>query len=176
MEKTNPDCPICRAITGDAKKVYEDDKVVAMLPENPCTAGHIIVVTKDHHPIIQEVPDPIVAHAFQVASKMSTVVFEQLGAHGTNLFVRNGIPAGQEFAHFMIHVIPRRENDGIPITWQPAEASEEQLSTMELQLKEEASGIGAFEQEKEGPIEIKKEEQVISGEEDYRIKHLNRMP
>ncbi len=176
--KTNPSCPICRAISGQdrAKKIYEDDKVVALLSDTPCTVGHVMVASKDHHPIIQEVPDPVVAHIFKVASKISSVVFEQLGAHGTNLLVRNGIPAGQEFAHFMVHVVPRRENDGLPIKWQPMEVSDEQLSTLELQLKEQASGMGAFEKEKQKPIEIKKEENVMAGDEDYRIRHLNRLP
>lgn len=176
QQKTNPDCALCRAIKEGSKKVYEDDKVVAMLSETPCTPGHVVIAPKNHSPIIEEVPDPVVAHAFQVANKLSTVIFEQLGAHGTNIFVQNGVSAGQELPHFTVNVIPRRENDNLPIQWQPTEVPEDQLSTLELQIKEESKNIGAFEQEKQAPIEVKKEEQVISGEEDYRIKHLKRLP
>ena len=44
---------------------------------------------------------------------ISNAVLRSLGVQGTNIIVQNGIAAGQKAQHFMVHVIPRKERDGI---------------------------------------------------------------
>ncbi|GEM_PF-499414 len=158
------ECHLCETIAGKRKgwKVYEDKKIVALLSEIPASAGHVIIMPKEHYPILESVPDYVVAHAFNVANKISVALFEALGAQGTNIIVNNGTAAGQEFAHLMIHVIARRQNDGMNFQWQPRQLTEEQMSTVELTIKEQTKNIGAFEKEKPKPIELEKKPVTIT--------------
>ncbi|MCX8147195.1 MAG: HIT domain-containing protein [Candidatus Woesearchaeota archaeon] len=174
----NKDCRFCKMIFDkNTSKLYEDEKVVAMLEENPAAYGHVLVMPKEHYPIIEMVPDFIVSHAFAIANKISVALFESLHAHGTNIIVNNGIAAGQESAHFMINVIPRREKDGLNFQWAPKQLTEEEMSTVELQLKEEAKAIGNFQKEKQKPIEItEKPRKIESSEENYLFKRVRRIP
>ena len=107
-------CEICELIkTGKLKKLYEDRNIIAVLSPRPSVNGHIWLMPKNHYTIIEQVPDYIVAHLFNMANKISVSLFEALGAEGTNLIVQNGIAAGQKYSHFMIDMIPRSSNDGL---------------------------------------------------------------
>ncbi len=172
-------CIICDIISGDipAKKIYEDNEIVAILDFNGANPGHSFVIPKEHIPILEQIPSNLVGKLFNAANKVSSAIFETLKVQGTNIFVTNGIAAGQKVAHFMINIIPRKENDGINLQWQPKQLSEEEASTIELKLKEEISNTKVGEspkikQEKESePIPEK-----ISDEENYLIKQLRRIP
>ena len=62
--------------------------------------------------------------------------------------------------------------------WQPKQLSEEEMSTVELKLKDECKNIGAFEKEKPKPKELPRPEEVKEAEEEinYLLKQLKRMP
>jgi len=152
------DCNICTFIKNKRNLLYEDELVYAMLPEKPITLGHIFVVPKKHYPIIEQVPDYEIAPLFKIANKLSSVLFETLKIQGTNMIIQNGIAAGQKHAHFIINIIPRKENDNLKLEWKPKQLSEEEMSTAELKLKDQTHNIGGF---------IK---------ENYLIKQLHRIP
>src|SRR3989338_7937476 len=136
-------CLVCQIVEGNvpSKKVFEDDSLLAVLDINGANPGHCFIMPKEHYPIIEQVPDKEIGKIFNVANKISSAVFETLQAQGTNIFVANGIPAGQTVAHFMVNVIPRFEKDGINLQWQPRQLDEEALSTVELKLKAQAKNI-----------------------------------
>jgi len=139
----------------------------------------VLVLPKEHVMIIEQMHDYDIAEIFQKVNKISTAVFESLGAHGTNIIVQNGVAAGQSSSHLMIHVIARREGDGIDFAWQPKQMSEEEMSTVELKLKEFTKNIGGFEKRPAKPIELKTEIKKIKEdekEENYMIKQLQRIP
>src|SRR3989338_4382063 len=151
-----------------------------VLDVNGANAGHCFVMPKNHYPIIEQVPDTEIGKMFQVSNKISTAIFESLGAQGTNVFVANGIPAGQTVAHFMINVIPRKENDGIGLQWVPKQLSEEEMSTVELKLKENMQGVAVESLvKKEMPkahAEMPKPFISDEGEEDYFMNQLRKIP
>lgn len=172
-------CLVCQIVGNrvPSKKIYEDDFVIAVLDVNGANPGHCFVIPKTHYPIIEQVPDAEVGRLFQVSNKISTAIFDSLGAQGTNIFVANGIPAGQTVAHVTINVIPRKENDGINLQWQPRQLSEEEMSTVELKLKDQAKNIGRFETEaKPAKIAAPKLAQVSEEEEEYFSRQLERLP
>ncbi len=180
MSKEN--CDMCQFIADHEKRskylVYEDEDIVAMLAPKPANIGHILIIPKEHYPIIENVPDPLVAHCFFIANKLSSAVFESLNVHGTNILVQNGISAGQTSAHFMVHVIGRFENDGINMNWQPKQVADEEMNTIVLQLSSFTNNIGSFEKEKEKPVNIDDDKKIISdeGKENYLIKSMIRIP
>ena len=158
-------CEICEIIKSKKGKLYEDDKIIAFIAPRPCTAGHVMIAPKEHHPILEQIPDFIVGEMFAKANKISMATFETIGAEGTNLLMQNGIAAGQKHNHAVLHVIPRRENDGLNLLWKPRQLSEEEMSTVELKVKKETEGVGAFEQEEEKPVEEEKPEKIETGPE-----------
>ncbi|MBW2980801.1 HIT domain-containing protein, partial [Candidatus Woesearchaeota archaeon] len=143
-------CILCQIVKGKipAKKVYEDDDILAILDINGANIGHCFVMPKKHYPIFEQVPDYEIGKLFKVANAVSSAIFDTLKIEGTNIFVSNGVVAGQTVAHFMINVIPRNEGDGINLQWQSKQLNEEEMSTVELKLKEEASGRREFEEKK----------------------------
>ncbi len=168
------ECLFCGLIEKKANLLFEDEQIFVMLSPQPFAPGHVMVLPKKHAPILDAVPDLTVGSLFKVANKVGVAVFEALGSHGTNILVQNGAPAGQKHNHAAIHVIPRMENDGLQIGWSPKPAGEEDLSTMELRLKENTKSVGIFEKEKPKPIELEKPKEAAP--EDSRIKHLRRIP
>ena len=170
-------CEICELIGGRKHIVYEDEKVVAMLSTRPAAMGHILVMPKSHYSIVEQAPDYIVNHLFKIVNKISMVVFEVLKVHGTNVIVTNGVAAGQRFNHFIVNIIPRMQDDGLNFQWQPKQLTEEEMSTVELQVKEQTKNIGGFEREPEKPVEIEEKKEVLPADEDnYLTKQLRRIP
>ncbi|MBI2647578.1 HIT family protein [Candidatus Woesearchaeota archaeon] len=181
MIKTREGCLICQIIENKvpSKKIYEDDTAIVVLDFNGANPGHCFVMPKNHYPILEQVPDFEIGRLFQLSNKISMAIFESLGIHGTNIFVANGIPAGQTVAHFAINVIPRKENDGINLQWQTKQLSEEEMSTIELKLKEQTKNI-SFEKEdkktKKTKIEPPKAQFLSNEEEEYFAKQMRRVP
>ena len=170
-------CEFCEIIKSKKGKIiFEDEKAVAMLSPMPCCQGHIIVMPKEHFAIMEQVPDYIIGHLSKIVNKISMAVFDVFQARGTNILIQNGVVAGQKTNHFMIHIIPRKENDGLNFQWQPKQLNEEQMSTVEIKLKEESTEIGDFKKEEEKPIQTDREIEKIDKEENYLIKQLNRIP
>ncbi len=108
-------CIFCYIASGKvpAKKVYEDDKVYAILDKNPAAEGHILLLPKEHHEVMPQVPADIQEHLFIVAKSISQAQLAAFQAKGVTLFIANGGSAGQRAHHFMIHLIPRKEGDTV---------------------------------------------------------------
>jgi histidine triad (HIT) family protein len=160
-------CRICELIRATKNKVYEDDVVVALLHDRPASVGHMLVIPKEHAAILEQVPDQTAARMFQVANRLSSVAFDALGAMGTNILLNNGIGAGQDENHCVLHVIPRRENDNLNLQWQPHQMSDDDLSTAELQIAD------ASKPDRPQIVEETNQPQVA---EDYLLKSLRRIP
>ena len=159
------------------QKVFEDEKTVAFLNPEPANLGHIIVTPKEHFTILEQVPDFLAGHLFNVANKISTTIFETLKVHGTNIIIENGSASGQKVAHFAINIIARSENDGLGFNWPPIQVSEEDMSTTELQLKELTKNIGGFDKEEKKAITVEEKENVLdTTEEDYLMRQLRKIP
>ena len=115
LEFQKQQCIFCQIISGKipSKRIYEDDKVIAILDINPAAKGHILLLPKEHYAIMPQIPEEEVEKMFVIAKKLSQVLLKALKVSGTNIFVANGLAAGQKAQHFMIHVIPRKEGDEI---------------------------------------------------------------
>ena len=176
---TKDACLVCQIIGSKipSKKIYEDEFVMAVLDVNGSSPGHCFVMPKNHYPIIEQVPDMEIVRLFQASNRISSAIFESLGSQGTNIFVANGIPAGQTVAHFTINVIPRKENDGINLQWQPKQLNEEEISTIELKLKEQTKNMGHFEKEEKKPrVHAPKPAAFSEEEEEYFAAQMKRLP
>lgn len=178
----NKDCPICKLILDASRpKIYEDDKVVVFAQRLGAVPGQVMVVPREHYPIIELIPDNVLSDLGDIANKVSVAVFDAMGFTGTNILCSNGIPAGQKIAHCGLQIIPRRESDKFNFTWVPKQLGEEEMSTIELKLKQEAESIGgaAPPEMKRVKIESDHKPELLTGsdeEENYALKQLDRMP
>ena len=90
---------VAREIPADI--IHEDDTTLAFLDINPVQHGHLLVITKEPYPWIQDVPDDEVAHAFVVAKNLIPKLNTATGCD----YVRVSV-VGKDVPHFHIHLIP----------------------------------------------------------------------
>ena len=134
MEK----CILCQIVKGrlPSKKIYEVNEIIAVLDFNGASAGLTFVMPKEHFTIFEQVPSDIISKTFIAANKVSKTMFETLNIQGTNILVSNGVVAGQRAQHLMVHIIPRKENDGIKVFNVPhKEIDPKELKAISVVLK-----------------------------------------
>ncbi|MBS1267147.1 MAG: hypothetical protein MAG795_01119 [Candidatus Woesearchaeota archaeon] len=176
-------CQACDWIE-KSKKIYEDDKLVAILAKQPANPGHTIVIPKKHYTILEQIPDKEVQHHGIVINKITRAIFESMNIQGVSVLMQNGIAAHQKIPHFMTHIIPRMENDDVGLVWQPRQLSEEEMSTVELQLNEQTKKIETVDAKPLTKVNIDngsshKKQKVGNNQSDeinYLIKQLERIP
>ena len=56
-------CLFCRIVAGEipAVKVYEDDLVCAFLDIAPINKGHVLVIPKENHKDLEDIPPQVLA-------------------------------------------------------------------------------------------------------------------
>jgi len=108
-------CIFCQIATAKvrSRKVYEDEKVIAVLDINPASKGHVLVIPKEHYSILPQIPEEEINHLGIIAKRLSHAVLKGLKVQGTSIFIANGTAAGQRAQHFMLHIIPRNSKDGL---------------------------------------------------------------
>jgi histidine triad (HIT) family protein len=107
------DCAFCRIIAGDedAHVVFEDAVSLAFLDNRPLFHGHSLLVPRDHHRTLADLPDDLVAPLFANAQLLSVAIRDAMDATGTFVAINNVV--SQSVPHFHVHVVPRRPKDGL---------------------------------------------------------------
>ena len=106
------DCIFCKIIAGEipAKKVYEDDLMVAIEDIAPKAPLHLLLIPKKHFSNCLEMQpqdEAIVGHLFRVAGQVARE--NGLSDGGFRLVQNNGADAGQTVFHLHIHFLSGRE-------------------------------------------------------------------
>ncbi|MBE5964404.1 MAG: HIT family protein [Lachnospiraceae bacterium] len=129
-------CIFCKLANGDipTEAIYEDELVKVIFDVGPATKGHALILAKNHAANIFELDEDTAKRVFVVAKKVATAMKETFKCDGVNILQNNGEIAGQTVFHFHTHVIPRYENDGVAIEWEPGKVSPEEILEMKKQL------------------------------------------
>ncbi len=108
------DCLFCGIVAGDVPShtVYESETAYAFLDVNPLARGHTVVVPRDHHERVGDLPDEAAAGLFRAISDVVPAVEAAVDAPASTVAFNNGEEAGQEIPHTHCHVIPRFAGDG----------------------------------------------------------------
>jgi len=171
-------CEICDIVDGKtkAKKLYEDEDILAVFSPEPAVFGHAIIFPKRHFAILPQIPEDVVKRMFLVSQQLAGIIFEAVGAEGTNVMINEGVAAGQKHAHAMIHVIPRKKDDGLSFEWGQKHIPEDSMAKIQELLKVPQ------ETKVETPSEAPKEQEALKKEgvkekvKDYLLKQLRRIP
>lgn len=101
------DCLFCRIVRGDipARKVFEDDQVIAFHDINPARPMHLLVVPKRHIDSLQTVSaadEPVLGRMLAVANQLA---HENGSPDGFRVIINNGRVGGQEVPHLHAHLV-----------------------------------------------------------------------
>jgi len=109
------DCIFCKIIEGElpSDKIYEDKRCLAFLDINPINKGHVLVIPKEHHDNLINLPVDQLKDITTVVKNLSQAVVQGCGAEGFNLVLNNGKAAGQLVDHVHFHIIPRFKKDNL---------------------------------------------------------------
>ncbi len=135
------DCIFCKIVNGDipAAKVYEDEHVFAFLDISQVTKGHTLVIPKEHHKNLYELPAEAAEKVFSAVPKIANSIKDAYEPIGLNLLNNNEEPAGQSVFHYHVHIIPRYgQGDGFGAVWKTNESeySSEQLQEIANKISE----------------------------------------
>lgn len=116
-EHASEACIFCKIIKGEipSAKVYEDEKVFAFLDIAPIQKGHTLVIPKEHAKDIHSVSEESVQNIGVALKKVADAVKNGTGCGGINIMQSNGLAAGQAVWHLHFHIIPRFDDDGLPM-------------------------------------------------------------
>ncbi|MBB0243872.1 HIT domain-containing protein [Streptomyces alkaliphilus] len=114
-----PNCPFCAIVAGRAPatvmRTWSD--AIAIVPLNPVTPGHWLVIPRTHVP--DAATDPGVSAAVM---RRAAEVIAHTG-DDCNLITSIGAPATQTVFHLHLHIVPRATGDGLPLPWTPQQAT-----------------------------------------------------
>jgi histidine triad (HIT) family protein len=120
---TRVECLFCKIVAGElpSTRVYEDDRVVAIMDIFPATRGHVLVIPRAHATDVHEIAEPDLAAAASVAKLLAGRAVSGLRADGVTIMQSNGAAAWQTVFHYHVHVIPRYVGDPLVLPWRPGE-------------------------------------------------------
>ncbi len=115
LEQQKANCIFCKIVKNEipSKRVYEDEKMLALLDIRPAAKGHTLVLPTEHYPIMPLIPPETFSHLFGKSASLSGAVREGMVAERCTTFIANGAVAGQQSPHFLFHLIPREAGDGL---------------------------------------------------------------
>jgi histidine triad (HIT) family protein len=104
------DCPFCSIVAGTspATVVRHWHDAIAIVPLNPVTPGHVLVIPAEH--VEDATVDPEVT---AVVMRRSA----ELAEPPCNIITSAGAEATQSVAHLHVHIVPRRKGDGLALPW-----------------------------------------------------------
>lgn len=110
-------CTFCELIRGSAEVsiCHEDADAIAFMDIQPVNNGHVLVVPRQHHESLLDVPEELGAHLFKVTMRLANAIRQVTGCEDMNIVVNSGAAAGQDEPHYHVHIIPRRHGDGFDI-------------------------------------------------------------
>lgn len=105
------DCIFCKIVSGEAPahRLDEDERTLTILDAFPASEGHVLVLTKEHHENIHDVPIETLKVVAENAKRMACALRKALAPDGIGVYQLNGAAAGQTIGHYHMHVIPRTE-------------------------------------------------------------------
>ena len=166
--------------------LYEDSSMQMHLSSNPVAKGHIEVRPVAKANTLQELSDDDISHLFFGASYAATALFELVGAQGTNIILN------ESDDQLCVHVIARKEGDGLNFLWQPQKGNPQELSGVSKSIKDKIDYVvwardnpKDAAKAKQGPSTSTGPTQTIAQEVDeetgeekvnYLLRHLRRVP
>jgi histidine triad (HIT) family protein len=126
-------CTFCQIVTGSlaAPLVFEDETSVAFLDYRPVFPGHTLLVPKQHCETLADLPAALIQPFFANAQLLARAVEQALEAEGTFVAINNRV--SQSVPHLHVHIVPRRQGDGLRGFFWPRQAYKDPAEMEKIQ-------------------------------------------
>jgi histidine triad (HIT) family protein len=106
-------CTFCEILAGrrPAHVVLDDEVALAFLDVRPLFPGHTLLVPRDHHETLADLPTDLLEPYFARAQRLSSAMEDGLGSVGSFVAINNRV--SQSVPHLHTHVVPRTPKDGL---------------------------------------------------------------
>jgi histidine triad (HIT) family protein len=123
------DCIFCKIVKGEipSYKVYEDDEFLSFLDINPYAMGHTLIIPKKHTRWLWDIEDKEYSELMLKTKPISKALQKVFKTEWIEMVV-----AGVGVPHTHIHLLPRKEGDGLPEV--PIEQLKNQPTQKELKI------------------------------------------
>ncbi len=104
---TEADCIFCKIVAGKipARKVYEDDDMLAFHDINPVAPVHFMIIPKQHIDSLADVTDEHAGVLGRILARAGRLAREQGAADGFRTIINTGRVGRQDVYHLHIHII-----------------------------------------------------------------------
>ena len=91
--------------------VLEEAHAVAFLDHRPLFPGHCLLIPREHHETLADLPTKLLEPFFATAQLLSRAIPEAMDKPGSFVAMNNVV--SQSVPHLHVHVVPRRPKDGL---------------------------------------------------------------
>ena len=122
-----PETIFSKIIRGEipSHKVYEDEHVFAFLDIGPLSHGHTLVIPKEPAVTLDALSDDAAAALGRVLPRICRAVKKATGCEAYNVLQNNGPLAHQAVFHVHFHIIPKTEESGLGVGWEPRKLADD---------------------------------------------------
>jgi histidine triad (HIT) family protein len=137
MMASDPNCIFCKIVKGEIPsfKLYEDAETLAFMDINPVHDGHCLVIPKAHSATVFEIAPEDFAATARTAAKVAKAVKAAVPCDGFNLMQANGEGAGQSVGHLHLHIVPRKNGDGLLFNWEPKAGERDRIAAVAERIR-----------------------------------------
>jgi len=109
------ECVFCKIVKKKKKAEFkaETNNFIAVLDAHPKAEGHTLIIPKKHYVTLLDIPNILSQELIELIKDISSKILETKQGDGFNVIMNNLPPAGQAVMHAHIHLIPRKDSDGL---------------------------------------------------------------
>lgn len=113
MPERPADCRFCGIVAGEVEAaiVLDEPEAIAFLDHRPLFHGHCLLLPREHHETLADLPRDQVEPFFTTVQLLSRAVVDAMDAEGSFVAMNNVV--SQSVPHLHVHVVPRRPKDGL---------------------------------------------------------------
>ena len=135
------DCVFCRIVAGQipSTRVHEDELTLAFMDIGQVNPGHVLVAVKAHAENLYALDDSQAAAVQRTVARVARAIRDAFSPPGLSVYQANGKAAGQTVFHYHVHLVPRREGDGMALSWPVKNPPRDQLEKHAAKIREQIS-------------------------------------
>lgn len=99
-------CPFCTSKLIDNQRLFSTDHFHVVFDNTPIRHGHLLILPKTHKKNRAELNHAQNQDLFYVHTRINTIFMNVFKQADFLAYEKNGVRAGQNSEHFMIHIIP----------------------------------------------------------------------
>ncbi len=136
------DCVFCKIVAGEipSHKVWEDDRILAIMDIGHVNPGHTLVLSRSHADTMMDLDETVAGQAFAVANRIAKVLDQAFAPAGMTILQANRPVGFQTVSHFHLHVLPRQADDGVTLTWPGKNPPQAELAERAAMLRRRLQG------------------------------------